>query len=185
MIGIERLSHSWGDFALRDVSLCVEPGEYFVILGPCGSGKTLLLEAVTGLYTPSAGRIVINGRDVTRLPPERRRVGLVYQQYALFPHLSVRENIAYGLRYLSLTRAERAEAFAYKQASWLSAMPAPTAATLCALAAQFARGGTDELESQYIWRTSEVRQAGGLSALRESGTPAELLYETKARVFAA
>lgn len=107
MIGIERLSHSWGDFGLRDVSLCVQPGEYFVILGPCGSGKTLLLEAVAGLYTPTAGRILINGRDVTRLPPERRRVGLVYQQYALFPHLSVRENIAYGLRYLPLTRAER------------------------------------------------------------------------------
>lgn len=107
MIRVERLSRSWGDFSLKDVSLEVNGSEYFVILGPCGSGKTLLLESIAGLYMLKRGRVSIRGRDVTELPPERRRVGLVYQQYALFPHLSVRTNIGFGLRYTSFTKAER------------------------------------------------------------------------------
>ena len=107
MIEIRNICRSWGAFSLRNVSLVVHPGEYLVILGPCGSGKTLLLETMAGLHQPASGRIFINEQDVTRLPPEKRRVGLVYQQYALFPHLSVRANIGYGLRYLGIDRAER------------------------------------------------------------------------------
>ncbi|MCK5802473.1 MAG: ATP-binding cassette domain-containing protein [Lentisphaeria bacterium] len=109
MIKIKNLCRRWGDFALQNVDLEVTGSEYLVILGPCGSGKTLLLETVAGLYTPSAGRVIVNGRDVTKLCPEQRRVGLVYQQYALFPHLSVRANIEYGLKYLKLPKEKRRE----------------------------------------------------------------------------
>jgi len=107
MIEVRNICRTWGAFRLQGVSLTVSAGEYLVILGPCGSGKTLLLETIAGLHEPESGTILIEGKDVTRLPPERRRVGLVYQQYALFPHLSVRSNIAYGLRYRGLSRAER------------------------------------------------------------------------------
>lgn len=107
MIEIVNICRSWGEFRLHRISLRVKRGEYLAVLGPCGSGKTLLLETIAGLHTPESGNIRFEGEDVTNLPPEKRRVGLVYQQYALFPHLSVSDNIAYGLRYLKLTRAER------------------------------------------------------------------------------
>lgn len=99
MIRVENLSRSWGAFSLKSVSLAVDVGEYFVILGPCGCGKTLLLESVAGIHDPAAGRIMLNGDDVTRLAPERRGFGFVYQEQCIFPHLTVRQNIAYGLRY--------------------------------------------------------------------------------------
>jgi molybdate/tungstate transport system ATP-binding protein len=107
VIEIQSLRRRWGDFLLKDIDLTIQANEYFVILGPCGSGKTLLLETIAGLYSLEQGRIAINGRDVTRLNPEKRRISLVYQQYALFPHLSVRDNIGYGLRYQKLTRGKR------------------------------------------------------------------------------
>jgi molybdate/tungstate transport system ATP-binding protein len=100
MVEISGLRIDLDGFSIRDVSLSVAPGDFFLILGPTGAGKTLLLEAVAGLIPITAGRISIAGRDVTGLPPERRGVGIVYQDYALFPHLSVFENIAYGVRYL-------------------------------------------------------------------------------------
>ena len=87
-----------GEFHLRGVNLEVTPGEYFVILGPTGAGKTVLLETIAGLHFPRRGRVLLNGEDVTHVPPERRSIGFVYQDYALFPHLSVAENIAFGLR---------------------------------------------------------------------------------------
>ncbi|MBC7228664.1 MAG: ATP-binding cassette domain-containing protein [Thermoflexales bacterium] len=93
-----------GEFHLRGVNLEVAPGEYFVILGPTGAGKTVLLETIAGLHFPRRGRIFLNGGDVTRVPPERRSVGFVYQDYALFPHLSVAENIAFGLQLRGLDR---------------------------------------------------------------------------------
>ena len=98
MIRIEGISLTVGSFALRDVSLRVEKGEYFVLLGPTGSGKTLLIECLCGLLRPSAGRIEIEGADVTGLEPRRRRVGYVPQHQALLPHLTVRDNIAFPLR---------------------------------------------------------------------------------------
>lgn len=87
-----------GDFELRDLSLQVEEGEYFVLLGPSGVGKTVLLEIIAGLLRPGKGKIYWQGRDVTQLPPEQREFAIVYQDYALFPHMNVRQNIAYGLR---------------------------------------------------------------------------------------
>ena len=97
MIRLEGLHVAAGDFSLRVDDLSVEKGEFLVFLGPTGSGKTVLLETLAGLRRPVSGRIWFGDRDVTEEPPERRRVGFVYQDYALFPHLSVGKNIAFGL----------------------------------------------------------------------------------------
>ncbi len=99
MISVENLSALFPGFSLRNVSLSIEENSFFVLLGPTGAGKTLLLEAIAGLVRVSGGRVRINGADVTALPPERRGIGIVYQDYSLFPHLTVAENIRYGLRY--------------------------------------------------------------------------------------
>jgi ABC-type Fe3+/spermidine/putrescine transport system ATPase subunit len=85
-------------WSLRDASLDVGPGEVLAVVGPSGSGKTTLLRLLCGLLTPTAGSIRIGGVDVTRTPPERRPVAMVFQGYALFPHLTVRDNIAFGPR---------------------------------------------------------------------------------------
>jgi len=84
--------------AVDAVELEVQPGELLTLLGPSGCGKTTILRMIAGFQDPSAGTILIGGRDVTRLPANRRDIGLVFQSYALFPHLSVFENVAYGLR---------------------------------------------------------------------------------------
>ncbi len=95
---VEQLSLSLGGFALRDVDLAVAKGEILVLLGPNGAGKSVTLETIAGFHRPRAGRVIIDDRDVTSLPPERRRVGLVFQNFGLFPHLSVAKNVALGLR---------------------------------------------------------------------------------------
>ncbi len=88
-----------GVVALDDVSLAVDPGEFFTLVGPSGCGKTTTLRAIAGFETPTAGTVRIGGTDMTGVPPEDRQIGIVFQHYALFPHLSVRENVAYGLRF--------------------------------------------------------------------------------------
>ncbi|WP_256687641.1 ABC transporter ATP-binding protein [Halococcus qingdaonensis] len=88
-----------GVTALEDVSLSVDEGEFFTLVGPSGCGKTTTLRAIAGFEEPSAGEVHIDGRRVTDLAPERRDVGVVFQHYALFPHMTVRENVAYGLRF--------------------------------------------------------------------------------------
>lgn len=97
MIRLDGVTVQAGGFTLGPVSLEVPAGGYALLIGPTGSGKTTLLEAVAGHQAPRSGRIWLHGDDVTALPPERRGVGFVYQDHLLFPHLSVRENIAYGL----------------------------------------------------------------------------------------
>ncbi|MDD3618644.1 MAG: ABC transporter ATP-binding protein [Desulfobulbaceae bacterium] len=99
MIEIKGLSVQLGEFRLNDIDLAVDEGGFFVLMGPTGSGKTILLEAIAGLVPVRNGSIVISGRDITRLPPEKRGVGIMYQDYALFPHLTVTGNIKFGLRY--------------------------------------------------------------------------------------
>ena len=99
MIRVEDLAVALPGFALEDIQLHVAAGEAFDLLGPTGAGKTLLLEAIVGVVPVHRGRILIGGRDVTGLPPERRRIGIVYQDHALFPHLTVEENIVFGQRY--------------------------------------------------------------------------------------
>jgi molybdopterin-binding protein len=97
VIELEKLSVRAGAFELRDISFSVPSGGYALIIGPTGSGKTTLLEAIAGHVTGQGGRVMLHGRDMTDVAPERRGLGFVYQQYHLFPHLSVRKNIAYGL----------------------------------------------------------------------------------------
>jgi len=97
-VTVDRLSVRLGAFALRDLGLRLGSGEVLVLLGPNGAGKSVTLETIAGFHRPSSGRIVIGGRDVTSLVPERRRVGLVFQNFSLFPHLTVRENVAIGRR---------------------------------------------------------------------------------------
>jgi len=99
MIAVKGLNLRLPGFDLRDIDLAVAQGEFFALIGPTGAGKTLVLEAIAGLVKPFSGRIRINGGEVTDLPPEKRGVGIVYQDCALFPHLKVQANISYGLRY--------------------------------------------------------------------------------------
>lgn len=97
MLKIKGLSNDWGRFQLEDINLEIEEGEFLVVLGPSGAGKTLLLESVAGFTVPDKGEIRLDDRDITTLPPEERNMGFVYQDFALFPHLTVRENIGFGL----------------------------------------------------------------------------------------
>ena len=94
------------EFRLCDVNLDIAAGEYFIVLGPTGAGKTILLETIAGLHRPLKGRIILDGEDVTNAPPERRGIGFVYQDYALFPHLSVAGNIAFGLKLRKMDRSD-------------------------------------------------------------------------------
>ncbi|GGP65458.1 ABC transporter ATP-binding protein [Streptomyces sindenensis] len=95
-----------GTVVLDRLDLTVEPGEFMALLGPSGSGKTTALRAVAGFVRPAAGRVFLGGRDVTALPPHRRGIGMVVQSYALFPHLKVKDNVAFGLKAHRTPKAE-------------------------------------------------------------------------------
>lgn len=95
-----------GHYAVDDLSLSIYPGELFSLLGASGCGKTTLLRMLAGFERPDSGRLLIGGQDVTELPPYRRPVNMMFQSYALFPHLSVADNIAFGLRQEGIARAE-------------------------------------------------------------------------------
>jgi len=96
-ICIHGVSVALGNFALHDIHLDVNDGEYFVLLGSSGVGKTVLLETIAGIYQPKRGSIWLKGQDITNLPLKNRNVGIVYQDYVLFPHLNVEQNIGFGL----------------------------------------------------------------------------------------
>ncbi|MDG6258021.1 MAG: ABC transporter ATP-binding protein [Methanomicrobiaceae archaeon] len=98
MIEFERVSLRLGTFALREVSFTIRQGDFYFIIGPSGAGKTVLLEAIAGLHAPQSGHVLLRGEDVAGIPPERRRIALVYQDYSLFPHMNVAKNIAFGLK---------------------------------------------------------------------------------------
>ncbi len=98
-IRIENLVVDLGSFHLRDINLTLEPGDFFALMGPTGAGKSVLLEALVGLVPITGGDIFIDDRKITNLPPEKRGISIVYQDYALFPHLTVLDNIRYGLRF--------------------------------------------------------------------------------------
>jgi putative spermidine/putrescine transport system ATP-binding protein len=107
----ESLAKRFGDVVAVDgVSLAIEQGEILILLGPSGSGKTTTLRLLAGFEQPDAGRIVVGGDDVTGLPPARRRFGMVFQHYALFPHLDVGENVAFGLGGRGKREAESVQA---------------------------------------------------------------------------
>ena len=107
-IRIQDVSKHYGPVtALNDVSLEVKQGEFVTLLGPSGSGKTTLLMVVAGFTTPDTGSVSIGQADITRMPPYRRGIGVVFQNYALFPHMTVGENIAFPLRMRHIPRAKR------------------------------------------------------------------------------
>lgn len=100
------VSKSFGNFrALRDVTVEIEPGHLVAILGPSGGGKSTLLRVIAGLEEPDSGRVVINGVDVTRMPARRRGIGFVFQHYAAFNHMTVRQNVAFGLQVAKAPKA--------------------------------------------------------------------------------
>ena len=105
---LEKVSKRFGRMkAVDDVSFRAEPGKFVVLLGPSGCGKSTLLRLIAGLEEVSEGRILIDGRDVTRLSPDKRRVSMVFQSYALFPHLTTEENIVFGLKVRRMPEEER------------------------------------------------------------------------------
>jgi len=98
-IAVEGITVRFGEsVALQSVSLALEPGELLLLLGPSGCGKSTLLRSIAGFVQPESGRVTFDGEDVSRLPPHQRQIGMVFQSFALFPHLSVGENVAFGLR---------------------------------------------------------------------------------------
>jgi len=107
-VRIDHVSKKFGDtVALDDVSLDIHAGEVFFLLGPSGCGKSTLLRAIAGLQEPTSGRIFFNDRDVTRLPTDQRNAVMVFQSYALWPHMTVAENVRFGLEVRKLSRAEQ------------------------------------------------------------------------------
>ncbi len=109
-VEFRNVSKKFGQFtAIPDLSLSIEPGELVTLLGPSGCGKTTTLRMLAGLESPTAGQILIGGQDVTRLPADRRDVSMVFQSYALFPHMTVAQNVAYGLESGGLKAPEARE----------------------------------------------------------------------------
>jgi len=107
VIGIERVTKRFGSFtALEEADFAIERGEFFSMLGPSGCGKTTTLRMIAGFEQPSVGRITLEGKDVSRVPPYKRNVNTVFQHYALFPHMSVSDNVAFGPRSNGVDRAE-------------------------------------------------------------------------------
>jgi len=114
LLEVERLAKAYpgsATSAVLDASFRVRQGEIFTLVGPSGCGKSTLLRMIAGFETPDAGSVRLEGRDITAAAPEARRIGIVFQDYALFPHLSVIDNVAFALR--GLGRAERHEKAAH------------------------------------------------------------------------
>jgi spermidine/putrescine transport system ATP-binding protein len=106
-VDLRNVTKAFGDFvAVRDLGLDIAPGEFFTLLGPSGCGKTTTLRMIAGFEQPTAGRVLIDGRDVAGLPAHKRPTNTVFQSYALFPHLSVGENVAFGLRRKRVAKSE-------------------------------------------------------------------------------
>lgn len=106
MIELEQVFLTRGSFSLSGIDLTLSQGEHFFIIGPSGSGKTLLLETIAGIHPDAGGRILIDGKDMGNLPPEERGLSLMYQDYSLFPHLTVAENIGFGLKIQGIPQRE-------------------------------------------------------------------------------
>src|SRR2546423_13951842 len=105
LLRIEGVAKKFGNFrAVDHVSLDVRAGEFFALLGPSGCGKTTLLRMLAGFETPDEGRILLDGRDIAQVPPHLRPVNMMFQNYALFPHLTVQDNIAFGLKRAGMAR---------------------------------------------------------------------------------
>ena len=107
MIEFKNIEIKYGDFtAIRDLNLTIEDGEFFTFLEPSGCGKTTTLRSLVGFLEPSSGQILVDGQDITHMPVEKRNIGMVFQSYALFPTMTVYENLAFGLKVKKLPAAE-------------------------------------------------------------------------------
>jgi len=106
MISIKNLSVELDEFNLNNINLEIKENSFFVLMGPTGAGKSVLLEAIAGLIPIKDGKVIIGKKDVTLLPPEKHQVSIVYQDYSLFPHLTVEENINYGLHFHDIDKVE-------------------------------------------------------------------------------
>ena len=106
-IRLEELVKAFGSdvVAVDGIDLDMPPGEFFTMVGPSGCGKTTTLRMIAGFERPTSGRILLDGEDVAQTPPHRRNVNTVFQSYALFPHLNVADNVAFGLKYKKVTKA--------------------------------------------------------------------------------
>lgn len=107
MLQLTDISYRIDNFRLRDISFRIRQGEYLALTGPSGAGKTILLEIIAGLLSPETGKIIFQGKDITRVPAYQRAIGIVFQDMAIFPHLSVAQNIEYPLKGKKLTAARR------------------------------------------------------------------------------
>ena len=106
-IRVENLHKSFGDVAaVRNSTFTIPDGDFFCLLGPSGCGKTTTLRMIAGFEQPTGGRVLIDGVDVSRVPPDKRPVNTVFQSYALFPHLSVADNVGFGLRFAKVSSDE-------------------------------------------------------------------------------
>ena len=107
MVKFENVEIKYGDFvAIENLNLDIKEGEFFTFLGPSGCGKTTSLRALVGFLTPSKGKVIVGDRDVTNLPVEKRNIGMVFQSYALFPTMTVYDNIAFGMKVKKLSKEE-------------------------------------------------------------------------------
>ncbi|MBR1820824.1 MAG: ABC transporter ATP-binding protein, partial [Clostridia bacterium] len=110
MIQLSDIVVKFDDFeALHNINVHVKEGEFFTFLGPSGCGKTTTLRTITGFIEPVGGTVRMQGQDITHVPIEKRNIGIVFQSYALFPTMTVRDNIAFGLKIKKLSKAEIAE----------------------------------------------------------------------------
>ncbi len=109
MLELRKISKRFADFSLKEVSFTVERGDYFILLGESGAGKSMVLETIAGLVAPDSGSIFLDKKDVTTEKIQDRKAGLVFQDHAVFPHMTVGENIAYSLHGLKLTKEEKKE----------------------------------------------------------------------------
>jgi iron(III) transport system ATP-binding protein len=112
-VGLEKVGKRYGDqWVVRDVTLHIRRGEFYTFLGPSGCGKTTLLRMIAGFITPDEGALFLDGQAVNLMPPWKRDIGMVFQNYALWPHMTVFENVAFGLKERKIPRSE------IKKESW-------------------------------------------------------------------
>ena len=106
MLKLEKINKKVGAFSLHDIDLSVDKGDYFMLIGETGAGKSMLLDIITGLLIPDSGNIILDGKNLQNIPPQKRNIGIVYQKPTLFPHMSVFENIAYPLKIKKISSKE-------------------------------------------------------------------------------